>query len=196
MATAGSGDERQRYVDELGFLPGRYARFVRHDVTAAVDYDTARAVAEVVENVCRTVADGRLPVGDAGAPAYPDDVVERVVAAIAAEYDVEGARRTGDWRCTAPGHPGDRHPYRPDCVLEPRWRRPDGTPPMTRATWYDLRALPMAAKRALVERVWRIWQEWRRTHPDDLPVIDQLPPTPAPVAGAWPLHGDWEYGIG
>jgi len=170
----------QQLVERIGFIPAR-ALPAADGVYLPVDLAVAKRVAAVIEEVCLAVyaGTGQMIFGDPGAPALDDEKVERVIEAIAHEYDAEGVSRTRGWRCVTEGHPTEQHAWRPVCEWSVSPLHGYGN---VRRTWYDLHALPHTAKRALVERVWRIWEEWRAPREqDDAPrrlVVFVVPPAP------------------
>ena len=128
----------------------------------AVPLAVAIELAELVTEACQWFHDPRhLFLGDVGAPSLSDEVVDEVCFALQHQLDREGQSRTR-------GAPCSRHN-------------------VAHTSWYHLMELPMARRRALVERVWairerskvevRVWTD----EPGSVP-----PPEPRPAV-------TWDY---
>ena len=121
-------------------------------------------LAEVVTEACRWFHEPRhLFLGDPGAPAFPDDVVDEVCNALQKQLDKEGESRTRGAVCSVHG--------------------------IAHTAWYNLADLPPARRRALTERVWSLRKQADvtvRVWAEDAVLPAAPRPAYAPFKGLWP----------
>lgn len=134
-----------RYSTDIHFQQG--PPYPYEDVPLPV----AIELADLVTEACRWFHNQRdLFLGDPGAPAFPDYVVDEVCSALQRQLDKEGESRTRGATCSQHG--------------------------VAHTHWYHLAELPPARRRALVERVWAL----RKQHGITVRLWDVSTPPPAP----------------